>query len=327
MSLSTSSFRTELKVILVVLLVMTACELAVRAFESRLADLNAPAASKRLMEGEGQRVLVLGNSLVRDDVNTQVLEEELRAQGVGPLRVEKAYLQNTVVSDWYYAFKSHFIDTGRLPDTLIICYANHHLQDYVIQRPFVARYYSGARDIPEIFRQDVTDFDGRVEFLLSAVSASFTHRTGIQRRVLDLLIPHYRVAAVRINYYLNAVINTKLAKYQSTYHRFERLVRLAESHGIRVIVVAMPVKNFYPIAPEIKNIAETNGVTLIDARFVEGLNEENYSDTMHLSRDGSYIMSRSLARGLAEYLKRPSAQTSLFRLASDEDERSAYQLR
>lgn len=292
-----------------VLLVMASCELAVRVFERRLADLNAPAASKKLVQGEGQRVLVLGNSLVRDDVNTQVLEEELRAQGAGPIRVERVYLQNTLVSDWYYAFKSHFVDTGRLPDTLIICYANNHLQDYAIQRPFVARYYSTARNIPEIFRDDVQDFDGRVEFLLAAGSASFTHRTGVQRRVLDLLIPHYRESAVRINDFLNAMTSKKLARYQPTYRRLERLIQMAQNHGVRVIIVALPVKNSYTIAPEIKNIAERNGVTLLDARFVEGLSEENYNDGMHLNSDGSNILSRSLARRLAEYLKRPSAQT------------------
>jgi hypothetical protein len=307
MSSSISSFRTELKVVVLVLLVLGACELVVRLFERRLADVNAPLASKRLMEGDGQRVLILGNSLVRDDVNTKVLEEELRAQGTGPVRVERVYLQNTTVGDWYFAFKHYFIDTGRLPDTLILCYANQHLQDYAIQRQFVARYYSSARDIPEIFRDDVQDFDSRVEFLLSAHSASFTHRAGIQRRLFDLLIPHYRESAVRLNDFLSATASKRMVSYQPTYQRLERLIKMAQSQGVRVILVAMPVKNSYPIAPEIKSLVETRGLTFIDARFVEGLNEENYNDVMHLSSKGANIFSRSLARELAEYLKRTAS--------------------
>jgi hypothetical protein len=296
-----------MKVIAVVVLVLAACEVGVRVFEKRLSvDVNAPAISKRLVEGEGQHVLVFGNSLVRDGVNPILLEEELKAQGAGPLHVERAFLMNTVVNDWYYAFKHHFVDVGRLPDTLILCFANHHLQDYTIQRPLVARYYSGARDLPQIFRDDVQDFDGRIEFLLSAWSASYAHRTNVQRRVLDGVIPRYRESAVRINEYLNEAERQQGGSHQPTYRRLERLVEMAQSHGVRVMLVAMPVKSSYNIAPEIKSFAETAGITFIDSRSVEGLNAENFNDEMHMNTQAANIYSRFLARQLAGYLKQSS---------------------
>ena len=301
---STSSFRTEWKVILLIATVLAACELGVRVFERRMAvDVKAPAISKRLSEAEGQRVLVLGNSLVRDNVNTDILEAEMRAQGVSSVHIEKVYLMNTVINDWYYAFKHHFVDAGRLPDVLVICFSNNHLEDSTIQRPLVARYYSSARDIPQIFADDVPDFDGRVEFLLSAWSASFTHRTGVERRILDTFIPHYRESVMRINDALTDEANKHRGDYQPTYHRFERLLRMAQEKGIRVLLVAVPVESPYPIDPQIESTLETNKVTFIDTRKVDGLSKDSYVDGMHMNSGGANVYSHLLAQRLADYFR------------------------
>jgi hypothetical protein len=303
-----------MKVVAMVVLVLAACELIVRLFERRLAvDARVPAISKRLAEGEGRRVLVLGNSLVRDDVDTDILETEMRAQGVAPIHIERVYLPATLINDWYYAFKHHFVDAGRLPDMLILCFAKHHLQDYPIQRSLIARYHSSLRDIPQIFEEDVPDFDGRIEFLLSAWSASFTHRTGVERRVFDGVIPHYRESALRINRFLNDdALSRQRGNYQPTYRGLEQLIKVAEGHGVRVILVALPVQSSYPIAPEIKSLAETGGATLIDSRSVAGLSEESYADEVHMSSTAAAVYSHFLARQLADHLKRtPGAETYL----------------
>jgi hypothetical protein len=305
MSLSTSSFKIEIKVIGMVLLALAACELGVRIFERRLSvDAKIPALSKRLVEGEGQLVLVLGNSLVRDGVNVDILEAEMRAQGVAPIHIERTYMMNTIINDWYYAFKHHFVDTGRLPGALVLCFSNNHLEDASIQRPLVARYYSSPRDIPQIFSEDVPDFDGRIDFLLSVGSASFTHRTNVGRRILDTLIPHYRASAMRINNALTDEARKRSLGYQPTYHRLEEFLRMAAGHGVRVVLVAMPVESLYQINPQIKRTAEATGATFIDSRLAEGLSEESYSDGMHMTSSGAAIYSRSLARQLADYFKR-----------------------
>lgn len=313
---SISSFRTEAKVIGMVLLALAACELGVRVFEKRLVvDAQTPALLKRLVEGEGQRVLVLGNSLVRDNVNADILEAEIKAQGVWSINVERVYWMNTTINDWYYAFKHHCVDTGRLPDVLVVCFSNKYLQDSSIQRSLVARYHSSARDIPQIFSEDVRDFDGRVEFLLSAWSASFTHRTSVARRVLNAAIPHYRESAMRINKALLAAANKRQGDYQPTHRRLEQLIQLAQNHGVRVILVAVPVKSPYLIDPQIMRTAETAGVTFIDSRLVEGLSEESYVDWIHMNSDGAALYSRFLARQLATHLKRTTGTETFLRLS------------
>ncbi|HEX8652847.1 MAG TPA: hypothetical protein VF708_18670 [Pyrinomonadaceae bacterium] len=304
---STSSFRTELKVLLLVVSALAVCELVVRVFERRLTvDVKAPAISKRLSEAEGQRVLVLGNSLVRDNVNTDILETEMRAQGVRSIHIEKVYLMNTIVNDWYYAFKHHFVDAGRLPDVLVICFSYNHLEDATIHRPLIARYYSSLRDIPQIFSEDIPDFNGRVEFLLSRWLASFTHRTDVERRILDTLIPYYRESVTRINDALTDEANKRRGVYQPGYRRFAQLLRMAQNRGVRVIVVAVPVANQYPINPQIKSTLEANVVTFVDTRKVEGLGKTSFVDGMHMNGDGANVYSRALAHHLVDYLRPPS---------------------
>jgi hypothetical protein len=236
-------------------------------------------------------------------VNTDILEEEMRAEGVRPTHIEKVYLMNTVINDWYYAFKHHFVDADRLPDVLVICFSNNHLEDSTIQRPLVARYYSSLRDIPQIFADDVPDFDSRVEFLLSKWSASFTHRADVERRMLDTLIPHYRDSVMRINDALTDEANQRRGDYQPSYHRFERLLRMARARGVRVILVAVPVTSPYPINPQIMSAAQANGVTFVDTRQVEGLSKESYVDGMHMNSEGASVYSHALAQRLADYFK------------------------
>lgn len=287
-----------------VLAALAACEAGVRFFERRLSvDAKIPALSNKMVESEGRLVLVLGNSLVRDGVNTDILEAEMKAQGVGSIHLERVYLMNTIVNDWYYAFKHHFVDTGRLPGVLVLCFSNNHLEDGSIQRPLVARYYSGPRDIPEIFSKDVKDFDGRIDFLLSAYSASFTHRTNVERRALDTVIPHYRETATRINSALTGEARERSPDHQPTYRRLEQLIRMAQDHGVRVVLVAMPVESPYEINSQLRRAAETAGAAFIDSRAAEGLSKESYVDGMHMTGDGAAIYSRSLARQLADYFK------------------------
>lgn len=288
-----------------VLVVLAACELGVRLFERRLSvDAQIPALTEKMAGGEGRLVLALGNSLVRDGVKADILREELRAQGVSSLRIERIYLMNTIINDWHYAFKHHFVDTGRLPGVLVVCFSNNHLEDASIQRPTIARYHSSLRDIPRIFADDVQDFDDRVDFLLSAGSASFTHRTNIERRILDTLIPHYRESATRINNALTEEARRRARDYQPTYRRLEEFIRMAQSHGVRVILVAMPVESPYEIHPQIKRTAETTGTPLIDTRTAEGLSKESFVDGMHMNSGGAAVYSRYLARRLADYLER-----------------------
>jgi hypothetical protein len=312
MSSSTSSFKIEARVIALVLLVLLGCELFVRTREQSLSlDLKhigeIPAISQKMTEGPGLRVLFIGNSMTRYGVDTETFEREMKAQGVGPLHIEKVFPDATGLPDWHYAFKHYFVEAGHLPDVLIVGFAARDLQDdYAVEPTRLARYYSSSRDIPEVFSQDVTDFDGRVAFLLSSLSSSFANRSRVRTRALDALIPYYRDTAQQLNRDMKTGQARSAAQSSHTYKRLERFITLAGEKGVRVIFVAMPLREAYTLDPLVQKTVEDGGMTFVDCRQVTGLGRESYVDEMHLKPEGAAVYSQFLARQLAGGFNRTS---------------------
>jgi hypothetical protein len=306
MSSSTSSFRAELKVLAVVAAVLLSCEAAIRLGERWLSkDLDhisqIPAISQQLSQGAGVRLLFLGNSLTRKGIDPQVLTPILERQWKTTIQAERVFPGATAIPEWYYAFKHYFVDRGRLPDVLVLSFAEGMLQDDQLLRPaLIAHFYSDVSDAPLIFAQDIPEFGDRVEFLLSEVSASFVNRNRVEARVLKGLIPHYQETAEQINGSLNARRAEQRSQMRPAYHRLERLLQLARDHRVQVILVAMPVQAPYLLDPQIVTVAQAAGATLVDCRAVPGLGQERYEDSMHMNAAGAAIFSEALARQLAQ---------------------------
>lgn len=293
--------------IALVLLVLAGCELFVRRSERSLSrDVQhirgIPETARELAEGGGLRVLFLGNSMLRSGVEEPLLEEELRAQGVGPLRIWRVFPDATGLVDWYYAFKRYFVGPRRLPDVLVVCFAARDLEDGRRGQAWrLAQYYTAPEDFPEVFDRDLRDFDTRAEFSLSYVSAAFANRTRAQTRLLDGIIPYYRETAQQINRAQQQAPPGHAADSPS-YERLERFINLAKWQGVRVIFLAMPLREEYTLDPQLRKTIEAAGITLIDGRLVRGLGAETFEDEMHLNGDGAEIYTRFLARQLAPQL-------------------------
>jgi hypothetical protein len=307
MSSSTSSFRNELKVVLVVLLVLAAGELLIRVYEQSLSlDVQhirqIPEISREMASGHGTRVLFISNSMIRYGVDPAIFEKEMEARSLGPLSIGRVFPDATALPDWYYAFKHYFVNTNRLPDVLIVCFAAKDLQDDLPAQPArLAHNYTSSSDIPELFSQDLRDFDERAEFMLADVSSSFANRTRVRTRVLDDLIPNYRESSQAMNRVLNSVKKSgDRDARRPTYQRLDRLMKLARSHNVRVIFVAMPLREDYALDPQIQRIVEAGGMSFFDCRSVDGINQVSFIDEMHLTTSGAQVYSHFLARQLAE---------------------------
>lgn len=305
MSSSTSNFRNERKVIGMVLLALFGSELLIRSLETFLSnDLRnirqIPTVAKNLSDRRKLRILFVGNSLTRHGVNAAVVEKELDAQAENALHVERVYPDDTNIAEWYYLFKHYFVDAGSLPDVLIVGFANSQLHDdQPIHRTRLAHYFTGLRDVPEVFAEDVPDVDGRVEFLLSGLLSSYANRDRVGLRLLAGVIPYYRDSTRTINQTLEIGKGQKDEAADPTFHRLERLLRLAEGRGVKVVLVAMPQPNVYSLSPQIERAVNAANSIFIDARVIEGLGREHYLDEMHLNRGGSTLFSRFLAQHLA----------------------------
>lgn len=309
MSLSTSSFRNELRVVAVVLLVLLAGEFVVRVFEKSLSlDVThirqIPEISREMTQNRGTKVLFISNSMLRYGVDPSIFEKEMEAHRLGPLSVGRVFPDATALPDWYYAFKHYFVDTNRLPDVLIVCFAAKDLQDDLPPVPArLAHNYTSASDIPELFSHDLLDFDHRADFLLADVSSAYANRMRVRTRVLDDLIPNYRESAQVMNRTQKSMKKSADGDASSSapsYQRLERLISLARNHNVRVIFVAMPLREEYTLDPQVQRIVEAEGMSFFDFRAVDGINQVSFVDEMHMTPGGASVYSEFLARQLAE---------------------------
>jgi hypothetical protein len=300
---STSSSRTELKVLAVVLLVLAGSEVLLRFSEPMLSrDVKhiqqIPAISESLGAAKGERILFLGNSQVRAGIDPKIIEQELTAMGVSPVYVDRVFPDSTSLPDWDRAFKHYFISQARLPEVLVLCFSDIALQDTNSVDPIrLGHYYSSPREIPEILEQDLREFDGRAEFVLASLSFAFANRMRVRTRALDVLVPGYRESAQRINRVMKHSHDGTAAP--NTYNRLSRFLAIAKEQGVRVIVVAMPQPVRYSLDPQITQAVERAGMTFLDCRDVNGINQDSFADEMHLSSAGAAVYSRFLGHELA----------------------------
>ncbi len=307
MNSSISSFKTELRVIGLVLAVLLLCEIAMRLTETSLSrDLVHIRAIPRIAEDmtakPGIRVLFLGNSQTRCGVDERVFASECDAEGTPRMSVARVFPDATSVVIWFYAFKRFFIDSGRIPDILVVNFSGRHLQDpSAVNATVLGGFYARMDDMPEIFRNDIKEFGDRAEFLLAAWSSAFANRERVSPRVLDVLVPFYRSNSELVNKSIGGKASRRSTA--PTYGTLKRLLRLAAENNVKVIAVAMPLATKYSVDPQLKNVIEEAGMKFIDARKVDGLKPKLFPDGFHMNSEGAAIYSRYLARTLAGPLK------------------------
>jgi len=310
MSSSTSGSRHEWKVVVTVLAVILAAETTLRALDRKLSlDIvhirQIPTIMQEMMEGPRPRLLFLGNSLTRDGIRTDVFLEQMHRHGLEPLTVARAFPDNTQIGEWYYAFRKYAVDAGRIPDVLIIDCPTDQLADTAHYSIYgLASWWTSYRDLPEVFRNEVTVFGDRVEFLIAKHSIAFANRRRVNSRVLHALIPHYSTAARQINQVLRRTMQqaVEAEHIDVTYHRLERLIRLTRQHHVHLVIAAIPTESTYSIDPQLVELLDARGVTFFDCRDTPGIDRSHYRDGFHLNEQGAAIYTTCLADRLAPVL-------------------------
>lgn len=293
MNSSTSSFRTELKVVASVLLVLLGCEVFMRAAEERLsADIahirSGPAISERLRTSSGRSLLLLGNSLTREGIVPGLLV----AGADGPLSVEAFHPDGSSVNEWAYAFRRYFGRPGAQPDFLIIGAGRSHLFDSELPPDGFGAYYCGWRDLPRYFQRHVHSPDDAAGFLLARYSAAYTNRHRIQPRVFTAIIPHYQGVLRELQAKPRSI--TGLEEHEVGHRNLAELLDAARSAGTRVAVVAIPMPDPYPLPGSTAQVIAAGGGVLIDARDLDGIHAANFPDAYHLDSAGARVLTEHL---------------------------------
>ena len=318
---TSDSSRTELKVVASVVLVLIAVECGLRAVEEKISlDVQhiraIPAITQAVMSGPEPRLLFLGNSMTRDGIDEEAFRGELDREGIGPVTTGRMFPDNTQIGEWYYAFKKQCIHADRIPNFLVISCPTDQLTDLAHFSVYkLGSTWTRYHDVFEVFGNEVTNFGDRSEFLIAMHSSAFANRRRVGSRLLDAVVPNYRMAARQINEVLRKSKRQAAtqARIEITYHRLERLIDLARSHDVQVAIAAVALPKYYEIDPGLTALLASHGVPLLDCRRVPGLNATLFKDALHMKPEGAEIYSRYLAAKVAPMIKAralPSRETT-----------------
>ena len=295
------------RAVVAVALALVAFEAAFRLVEERVsADAkhaaDAPAAVARLSESEGPRLLVLGNSLVRDGVDRDRLRDRLA--DVSPVNVETLHPSASTVTDWRVLFERLVIPTEdsdrAAADVVVLGYAAEHLSDQAPVDPRrLGGYYVDHRTLTEVLWRDMRTLGDRVEVLAAYSLRTFAAADRLRLKTLAACVPAYEQTAERLNQVSSEPSRPgQAAGTARTYERLERLLDTARRHDVRVALVAFACGRPYELDPDLIELADEWNTPHLDLRHPPGVAAESFYDGYHMDPDAAAAFTDLLASRL-----------------------------
>lgn len=333
MSSSTFSSKHEWKVLLVVALAVSACEVGARFLVQRFSDVQhrngIPQLARVLRDKPSPRVVFLGNSLTRRGVRLDSFGDQLDQHGFHTGGVCIVCPDDTTLRHWHYVFERHFTgtDSTRSPDCVIVTFIGDHLTDQVeFHWRRMALNVGGRRQVLEVLRHDVDSLDDGAYFLVAHFFESVVHQPDMKDGVLRRITPHYRSETRRLNQVRRAYLKANVEQEEPekepsfTYSRLRQFIDMLEKNGCHGVFCMIPLPGEQSVDTKLVETIESNNMTFLDFRELASRTEGHYPDGYHMDAVAADIYSRAVAEALAERLpnlltttktRRPPVQNEL----------------
>jgi hypothetical protein len=313
MSSFISSFKTEWKVLLVVLVVMGGAELrelwvnAHRPYESKLLR-EFPAMADRLAAQKGTRVVLLGNSLTQVGYNMPLLQSQMQANGNAEMNILNISQTGSAPAEWYHNFARLFVRRGDAPDVVVINMSPDGIADAVPMGYRIGwlAHETDWQDLPEVLGKDLGEVEVDGQYLMACVSPLYADRWDVRFETLWRITPDIKAGMAWVNSAQLTVARSKhaAAPKPPTHSLLLRMLALAKTNHTRVILVAMPARERYEIDPALPGILKfDDNAVLMDCRSIPGLNAADFSDGWHLNAQGAEMFTAYMAKELPEVVK------------------------
>lgn len=264
--------------------------------------------AQRLATSDGLRVAVVGNSMVRRGLDAEAWVASSQQAGAPQLSVEQFHPDDAGIGDWPWLLHRVFAARDRVPDVFILCMGPWVMGDDAEVHPTrIGRFYLDPMALgPDWAWAMVPAWEDRADVGLGWASRLVANRERVQLRVLDALVPRYRVLRRAINAGPERPSVSVGEPVRPTYQWATKTVRQMRDTGARVVVVSMPTRSVEPLDPRLTAALESAGAEVIDLGVVEGLDvQSHFLDGIHLNPDGRAVFSPVFGRSVAEVLSTP----------------------
>jgi hypothetical protein len=289
------------KVLIFLALGLLISEVLLRSVEKRLSgNLQHIGEIPSLMdeaEASGRPALVvLGNSLVNNGIAAEPLGS-LYPAGT----VIKITPDGTRFWDWQCLIRHQILERRNLKvDTLMLGYAWHLLSDQTKVDPSsLGALFCRPGDVLNADEIGLGSVGDMSEFLVASSLRPYALRETLRNRGLALLIPNYQRFTQLAN------VNREAARQEGpkqpvfTYRRFTQLAEDLHAHGIRLVIIAMPVRGGYELDEELLALAARGLIVHLDYRAAPGIDASSFKDAMHLTEAGQGVLTSRLVDDLS----------------------------
>jgi hypothetical protein len=258
---------------------------------------------RRAKPGEPTSVLLAGNSLLLDGVDTVRLKELTSGQ----MHVYPIFLEATGYYDWLYGLQRLFREGAR-PQVVVLgigvnsFLANSVRQDYA---PLMLFDMRDSLDVASDLRMDRT---ATSNLLLAHLSVFWDTRSVLRTQILRHTVPHYRELVLLLKPQPGIPPSPQ---FQSTARsRLERLRELCEAYGAKLIILVPPTPSSEDAVRQMTIASQKAGVDTLVPINPSALSVKYYQpDELHLNSEGAALFTTALAEFLPQTIV-PESRTT-----------------
>jgi len=305
MNSSTFSFRAELKVIALVVAVLAAAETVFPLYGTRLSsDLRQiEGLNQKLQQGcstSDLSVVVLGNSLTVYGFDQPAIQAASASRFAVPTKFTFVAFHAAYMPEMYRIYM-HYVDrVSPPPKIIVIQFSRGSLTDQSGLSVERMVYHCDWTDVHDVIKDEV-GLSQLGEFLHCYFSKAFANRFRVRQFVFERILPEYTDSEIRIRS-ANRPPAASSAKGTLTYTRLDHMLDLCNRKGIRVVLLAMPIRSSYELSPEVVAITAKYRMDLLDMRDTPGLGGGDYTDGTHMNEKGARIFSEAFLNRFGQYL-------------------------
>ena len=142
---------------------------------------------------------------------------------------------------------------------------------------------------------------GVLDFLVSKLSKSYAMHETIRKRILDSIIPNYRLYTRVINNERNKTRKINYTNKKSEdYRLLNAYIKMLSTHNMKSIIVLMPVIDRHTLDEKFFSVASRNGSIILDYRELDDIDNDMFRDPIHLNERGNKIFTYHLAVDLKD---------------------------
>jgi lysophospholipase L1-like esterase len=244
--------------------------------------------------GEPTSVLMVGNSLLLEAVDTERLKELTSGQ----MQIYPIFLEGTGYYDWLYGLQRLFRERAR-PQVVVLGVGVNSFLSNSVRQDYTPLMLFGMRDSLGAASDLKMDRTATSNLLLAHASVFWDTRSVVRTQILRHTVPHYRELVLLLK--PQPAIPPALQFQTIANSRLEKLRELCEMHGAKLIILLPPTPSSEAAVKQMTIASQNAGVDTLVPIDPTALSAKYYQpDELHLNSEGARLFTSALATFLPQ---------------------------